>query len=277
MDLQRGAGVTTHVRRRTGWWRLGLAGWLAATAIACGGGAERPVLPSAELEADRLLFERGVTALEERHWRRAREYFVQIRDNYPQSEYRRQARLSIGDTYEGEGSTAAYIQALDEYQDFLVLYPDHASAAYARYMVGLVHFHQMRRAERDQTETMNAVAAFESFITLHPDHELMPEVRQRLRDARDRLSEHNFIVGHFYYRFRNHAGAISRFRQILDDDPAYTRRDEVYFYLAESLARINQRVEAIPYFARLLDEFEESEYAEQARTRIAELEVGQAR
>ena len=265
-------------RRPAGGWRLGLAGWLlAATAIACGGGTQRPAFPTGDLEADRLLFERGVSELEDRHWRRAREYFVQIRDNYPQSEYRRQARLSIGDTYEGEGTTEAYIQALDEYQDFLLLYPDHPSAAYARYKVGLVHFHQMRRAERDQTETINAVLAFEAFITLYPDHELMPEVRQRMRDARDRLSEHNFVVGHFYYRFKNHAGAINRFRQILDEDPAYTRRDEVYFYLAESLARTNQLVEAIPYFARLLDEFEESEYAEQARTRIAELEVGQAR
>ncbi len=268
----------THGRCRTGWWRLGLAGWLlAATAIACGGGIQSPALPSGELEADRLLFERGMTALEERQWSRAREYFVQIRDNYPQSEYRRQARLSIGDTYEGEGTVEAYIQALNEYQEFLVLYPTDLSAAYARYKVGLVHFHQMRRAERDQTETMNAVEAFESFITLHPDHELMPQVRERLREARDRLSEHNFVVGHFYYRFNYDAGAISRFRQILDDDPHYSRRDEIYFYLAETLARINQSVEAIPYFARLLDEFEESEYAEQAQMRIGELEVGQAR
>ena len=267
------------VRRRTaGWWRLGLAGWLlAATAIACGGDIQRPELPSGELEADRLVFERGVIALEERNWRRAREYFVQIRDNYPQSQYRAEARLSIGDTYEGEGTLEAYVQALNEYQDFLSLYPTHLRAAYAQYKVGLVHFHQMRRAERDQTETMNAVQEFETFITLYPEHELMPEVRQRLREARDRLSEHDFVVGHFYYRLKNHAGAISRFRQILDDDPAYTRRDEVYFYLAESLARTNQMVEAIPYFARLLDEFEASEYSEQARMRIAELEADQAR
>ena len=267
------------VRRPTaGWWRLGLTGWLlAATAIACGGGIDRPELPSGDVEADRLLFERGATALEERNWRRAREYFVQIRDNYPQSQYRAEARLSIGDTYEGEGTLEAYVQALDEYQDFLSLYPTHHRAAYAQYKLGLVHFHQMRRAERDQTETTSAVQEFETFITLYPEHELMPQVRQRLRDARDRLSEHDFVVGHFYYRIKNHLGAISRFRQILNDDPAYTRRDEVYFYLGESLARSNQMVEAIPYFARLVDEFEASEYAEQARMRIAELEAGQAR
>ena len=260
-------------------WRLALSGCLlAATALACGSRSQGPEIETGQLEADRLLFERGTTALEEGAWRRAREYFVQIRDNYPQSQYRATARLHIGDTYEGEGTLEAYVLALDEYQDFLSLYPDHPRSAYVQYKVGLVHFHQMRRAERDQTETRNAVEEFERFITLYPpDHELMPEVRQRLRDARDRLSEHDFVVGAFYYRFRNYAGAISRFREILDNDPAYSRRDEIYFHLGQSLARVNEIVEAIPYFARILDEFEVSEYAELARTRIAELEAGQAR
>ena len=255
-------------------WKLGIGGCLvAATSLACGG--PRAEIPPPQLDADRVLFERGMTSLEERDWRRAREYFVQIRDNYPQSQHRADARLSIGDTYEGEATLESYIQALAEYQDFLSLYPTHPRAAYAQFKLGMVHFQQMRRAERDQTESTNAVQEFETFIIRYPDHPLMPEVRQRLREARDRLSAHDFVVGFFYYRVKNYAGAISRFRQILDNDPAYTRRDEIYFHLAESLARSNQTVEAIPYFARLLDEFEASEYAEQARVRVAELEAGE--
>ena len=258
-------------------WRLGLSGCLlAAMVLACGG--QDPAIQTGQLEADRLLFERGTAALESGDWRNAREYFVQIRDNYPQSQYRANARLSIGDTHEGEGTPEAYVLAIEEFQDFLSLYPTHSGAAYAQYKVGLVHTHQMRRAERDQMETMNAIQAFETFITSYPsDHPLMPDVRQRLRDARDRLSEHHFVVGRFYYRFKNYPGAISRFRQILDGDSGYTRRDEVYFHLAESLAQSNQIAEAIPYFARILDEFEGSEYAEQARMRIAELDAGQER
>ena len=258
-------------------WRIGLTSCLlAATALACGGRA--PAIQTGDIEADRLLFERGTVALEEEDWQRAREYFVEIRDNYPQSQYRAETRLSIGDTYEGEGTLEAYVQALEEYQDFLSLYPTSPRAAYAQYKVGMVHFHQMRRPERDQTETMNAIEEFETFITSYPpEHELAEQVRQRLREARDRLSDHDFIVGRFYYRFENYPGAIGRFRQILDNDPAYTRRDEVYFHLAESLARTNEVTEAIPYFARILDEFDVSQYADDARTRIAELEAEQER
>jgi outer membrane assembly lipoprotein YfiO len=249
---------------------------LTVTTLACGG--RNADIPDPQLEADRLLYERGTEALAEQDWQRARQYFENIRNNYPQSEYRPEAWLSIGDTFEGEGTLEAYVQALEEFTDFLSFYPTHPRAAYARYKTGMVHFHQMRRAERDQTETLNAIREFETFlVTYPPEHELVPQVQQRLREARDRLSEHDYIVGSFYYRFKNYAGAMSRFRQILDSDPGYTGRDAVFFHLAESLAATNQVPEAIPYFARILDEFEASEYAAEATLRLAELEAERER
>ena len=254
--------------------RAGLAVLLGLAAAGCT--SPRADIPAiGEVEADRLLFERGAAALDDGDWRRARQYFVEIRDNYPQSQYRAAARLGIGESYEQEGSGEAYVRALAEFQDFLSLYPTHPRASFAQYKVGMVHFHQMRRAERDQSETRNAIREFENFIERYPaDREWMPEVRQRLREARDRLSSHDFTVGHFYYRAKFYPGAVKRFRQILDGDPNYSKRDEVYFFLGQSLADGRQVTEAIPYFARILEEFDASEYADEARDRISELEAG---
>jgi len=47
----------------------------------------------------------------------------------------------------------------------------------------------------------------------------------------------------------------------------------VYFYLAECLARTDKKPEAIPLFQRLLEEFSESEHAEDARKRLDELKA----
>ncbi|MCY4507393.1 MAG: outer membrane protein assembly factor BamD [Acidobacteria bacterium] len=257
---------------RRPWSSAGLAVLLAITAAGCT--TPRADIPAiGEVEADRLLFERGAAALDENDWRRARQYFVEIRDNYPQSQYRAPARLGIGESYEQEGSTEAYVRALAEFQDFLSLYPTHPRAPFAQYKLGMVHFHQMRRAERDQTETRNAIREFENFLDRYPtDAEWTSTVRARLREARDRLSEHDFTVGHFYYRAKFYPGAVNRFRQILDNDPEYSKRDAVYFYLGESYAVGQAIAEAIPYFARILEEFEASEYADEARVRISELE-----
>lgn len=272
-DMSASSQAPSPPRRRLGSALLVCA--LTATVAACASGGVNDIPDVGELEADRLLFERGSEAIADGNWARAREYFIQIRDNYPQSEYRAEARLQIGDTYEGEGSAEAYVRALEEFQDFLSLYPTHPRAGYAQYKLGMVHFHQIRRAERDQTETLNAIAEFEAFLARFPsDHELMPQVLEGLRGARDRLGTHDYQVGVYYYSRANYAGAIARFRELIEEDPEFSGLDGVYFYLASALADTTQVSEAIPYFARLLDEFPESEFAENAAARLTELEAG---
>ena len=69
------------------------------------------------------------------------------------------------------------------------------------------------------------------------------------------------------------SGAIDRFREVLKIDPEYTGRDAVYFHLAESLRLTDKKPEALPYYERLLQEFEQSEYLELAKKRAAELKA----
>ena len=47
----------------------------------------------------------------------------------------------------------------------------------------------------------------------------------------------------------------------------------MYFHLAESLRLTDKKAEALPYYERLLKEFEQSEYLEEARKRVAELKT----
>lgn len=256
---------------------LALAGLcLVAVLSACGGNPE-PEVPIAAEGADTLLFERGQQALAEENWSTAREYFVQIRDNYPQSELRAAARIGVVDTYEGEGSVTSYVSALAELREFLRLYPPtHPLGPEAQYKLGMVYYNQMRRPERDQSETRFAIEEFERFMQEYSEYatvELIDEVRSKLRDARDRLSDSSFLVGRYYYRANYFPGAIDRFREILDQDPGYTRRDQVYFHLADSLAQLNRGAEALPYFERLVEEFPETEFIEDANRWITELKV----
>jgi outer membrane protein assembly factor BamD (BamD/ComL family) len=101
----------------------------------------------------------------------------------------------------------------------------------------------------------------------------MPEVRTKYREARDRLSESDYLVGYFYFRQRWYPGAITRLKALLKDDPEYTGRDAVFYHLAESLARTKKEAEALPYFEKLVEEFTESQYLELAHKRISELKT----
>ena len=244
---------------------------LACALLAAACGEQQPEIPLATVGADNLLFERGAAALEEGNWRTAREYFLQIRDNYPQSPLRADTRLGIGDTLEAEGTIESYISALSEFRDFLALYPTHHRADYAQYKLGMIYYRQMRRPERDQTETRNAVTEFELFLQRYPDSAFAGEVRDLLREALDRLSEANYVVARYYHRTRWYLGAIDRLETILNEDPGYTGRDAVYFHLADSLRHTRRIDEALPMFERLVEEFPDSEFVPDATERIAAL------
>ena len=60
---------------------------------------------------------------------------------------------------------------------------------------------------------------------------------------------------------------------MLKQDPEYTGRDAVYFYLAESLIKVKREAEALPYFEKLVQEFEQSQYIQETQKRIAELKA----
>src|SRR5439155_12534087 len=111
------------------------------------------------------------------------------------------------------------------------------------------------------------------FIDRYANSSLMPEVRGKLREAKDRLSESDYLVGFFYYRQRWYVGAIDRFKDLLKSDPEYTGRDAVYFYLAESLVKTKLQAEALPYLEKLVQEYERSQYLEEAQRRITDLKA----
>ena len=246
--------------------------FIAAVAAACAtGGAKRP--PTGTPEPDRFLFERGTEALNKKRWIVAREYFRQLVDSYPQSPFRADAKLGIGDSYLGEGSAEGSVLGINEFREFLNFYPTHKRADYAQYKLGMAHFYQMRAPARDQTETRDAIRELTIFVERYPTSELIEEGRKHLREAKDRLGDSEFAVGLQYFRMKYYPGAVGRFKPLVDSDPQYTNRDAVFYYWAESLVAMQRPAEALPLFERIEKEFEQSEYLERAKRRIDELQV----
>ena len=244
---------------------LGLAG--ASACASSGRGAVPPGTP----QPDQFLFDKGNENLQKKKWITAREYYKQVTETYTQSPLRPDAKLGIGDTYLGEGSTEALVLAIAEFQEFLSFYPTNARADYAQYKLAMAHFRQMRSAQRDQTETRDALREFQTFVARYPNSRLMPDVKARFRETRDRISTSEMEVGRFYFRIRWYPGAIDRLSILLKDDPEYTNRDEAYFYLGESLMKIGRSAEALPLYEKLLQEFQQSEHLEDTRKRIEEI------
>jgi outer membrane protein assembly factor BamD len=265
-------GVLLFVCRRS----LALIATLAllAGAAACHHSSKSKLPPPGSIEEDRFLFDKGTALLQDRNWITAREYFKKLIDTYPQSVFRHDARLGIGDSYIGEGRTDSYILAVNEFRQFLQLAPLNPKADYAQYKICLAQSKQMLGSQRDQTATRDTLTECDAFLRNYPNSALRPQVEEIRRKARDRLSDYEFQVGLTYFRQRMWAGADSRFREVLSEDPKYTRMDQVYYYLAETLYRGSggQRAkEALPLFDKVIKEFPKSDYAKKAQKRVTEI------
>jgi outer membrane protein assembly factor BamD len=262
----------THAAR---FCRLTILTVTLAVSCACAT-STRNAVPAGTSEPDKFLFDKGNEALNAKRWMPAREYFKQVVESYTQSPYRPDAKLGVGDTYLGEGGGENLVLAINEFREFLSFYPTNRRADYAQYKLGIAHARQMRAPQRDQSETRDAIREFRTFIARYPNSPLLPEVQTKLREALDRLGEADYQVGLFYYRQRWYPGSIDRFSSLLKSDPEFSNRDSVYFYLAESYLKgrgPQGRVEALPYYEKLVNEFEKSEHLQEAQKRITELKA----
>ncbi len=259
----------------------GLRSWLSAGALAvalvtpltlvgCSStGAKMP--PAGSSQPDKFLFDHGNDAMAKKHWMEAREYYRALVERYPQSPLRPDAKLALGDTYILENTPESKVLAINEFNEFLSFFPTNSRADYAQYRIGYAHFRQMLAPQRDQTETRETLMQFALFFRRFPNSTLRPEVEKYDRIARDRLSQAEFEVGRFYARLNWCPGAVDRLQAVLKEDPTFTNRDGVYFYLGECYFKSNQLPAALPWYDRVIKEFTKSEYLERAKKRVAEI------
>jgi outer membrane protein assembly factor BamD len=261
--------------------RVSAAALVAALALGalvfsggCGGKKKPAVTPAAE--ADKYLYEQGTQYLNKKRWLRAAEYYKSLLDKYPQSRYRPDAKLGLGDALLAQDSGGSLILATNEFSEFLTFYPTHERAYYAQYKLGLTHYQQMLAPQRDQTQTRDAIREFEKFVERYPDSPLIDDGRKRLQESRDRLSDADYQVGVFYYRSRWYPGAIVRLRASTKDNPKFSKRDGVYYYLAETFVKMGLTPEAVPLLDKLSTEFTSSEFLPKGSKLLADIKAGTA-
>lgn len=223
------------------------------------------------MDADKFLYDRGMEELKEKHWFRAREYFRRLVDTFPGSRYRQDAKLGIGDSFLGEGRIESNVLAANEFREFLAFFPLNPRADYAQHKLAVALYRQVLAPQRDQTATHEALKEMDTFLANYPASPIRPDVDKLRQQARDRLAESEFAAGMTYFRSKWWPGAVARFQYLIDTYPEYTRRDRVYYHIGEALLRAGQGKQALPFYERILVEFEKSEYLERARKRVSEL------
>jgi outer membrane protein assembly factor BamD len=231
--------------------------------VSCGGPKHTDLDPNKQ--SDKELYEIGASELKDEDYEKARSAFKLVFDNFPKSDYRILAKLGYADSFYQQGGDANWILAIQEYQDFITLFPFSPKAAYAQYQVGACYYQMMEKADRDQSNTRKALDEFRKVIDGYPTGEYYKSAYDRLIETYARLAEHEYIIGRYYNRTGRHIAAVDRLKVLLKDYPESVHLSEHYYYLAQSLEQLDQTAEACVYYTKLMEKWPKSEHSEDAR------------
>ena len=223
---------------------------------------------------DRQLFEVAAKEARRSKYEEARYLFNVIITTYPDSPYLPHAKLAIADTFYLEGSTSALIQAANAYQEWLTFFPTDPLADEVMLKVAEVEMRQMGLPDRDVAHARKAEQRLKALLQQFPNTALRPDAQIRLSEVQENLGMHTFQVGNFYMdRYErgvapNPKGAQSRYREVIEKYPHFSRRDRALYLLANTYVLEEEPDEAAKYFQEIVRNFPNSEFAEKAAEQL---------
>ena len=207
---------------------------------------KNPIANVDSKQPDKVLFDQAMDALQHGKYDVTRLTLQTLINTYPDSEYVARAKLAIGDSWYAEGTSAALVQAENEYKDFETFFPNMPEAAEAQLKIANIHFKEMEKPDRDFTHAVRAQDEYRYLITQYPDSKLLPEARQKLLQVQEVLAEREFRVGRFYYMRESYPAAEARLKSVVDTYPLYSNADEALLLLGNAYLKQVDTIRAAP-------------------------------
>ena len=217
---------------------------------------EDPILRLSAAEA----LETGKQLFAREKYSAARPYFSHAFEVEPNSAAGREALLLVADTLFLEGNDTNLIQAEAKYRDFQNRFPTSDKADYVQYQIARSLGRRIERADRDQAATVKALEAYQDLLRLYPTSSYAETARTEMKTVRDRLAEHELVVGTFYLRYGLPSAAVNRLPGLLERYPEYGERDKALYFLAMSYRAAKKADDTQATVKRLREEYPESRW-----------------
>ena len=214
-----------------------------------------------EPQTDEEYFTKAMELYRKKDYYSAKPVFTEVRDKFPLSPYAITSELRLGDIHYFQRE---YVEAIHFYEEFKRLHPSNPHVPYAIYQLGMCYYNQMSYIDRDQTPAAQAAQYFYSLKANYPLSPFTGSAMGKYKICRQKMFDHDFYIGHFYYRTKEYWAAQARFKSMLSDYPYAGERDKVLFYLGKTFINLNEDVKGESAFARLLQDYPFSDYVAEA-------------
>jgi outer membrane protein assembly factor BamD len=250
---------------------------LAGLATSCGFKAKKyddPITKDTK-QPDKVLFDRSINDIEHGRYEIARITLNTLINTYDQSEFLAKAKLAIADSWYREGGAAGLAQAEAEYKDFILFYPTMEEAAESQQKICMIHYKQMDKSDRDQSQAIRAEDECRQLIVQFPNSKYVDDTKQLLRNIQESIAEGEYLVGSFYFKRGDNSAAANRMNHLVEQYPLYSKADIALWDMGQSYGRLGNRFrkQEGEAYAKIVRDYPLSEYADDAAAKLKELEM----
>ncbi len=226
-------------------------------------------------QPDKVLFDRAIDDIEHGRYEIARITLNTLINTYDQSEFLAKAKLAIADSWFREGGAAGLAQAEAEYKDFILFYPTMEEAAESQNKICQIHYKQMDKVDRDQTQALRAEDECRQLIVQFPNSKYVDETKQMLRNIQEAIAEGEYLVGNFYYKRGDNSAAANRLSHVVEQYPLYSKADLALWEEGQAYGHLGTRFrkQEGEAYAQIVRDYPLSDYADDATKKLKDMEM----
>ena len=173
-----------------------------------------------------------------------------------------------------------YLLSAYYFRSLYETYPRGEYAEEAQFMQAKSLFYDSPRYYLDQSSTVDAMAAFQSFIENNPNSRFAPKADSMYNDLAVKIEKKSYENAKLYHELRHYKSAVVALGNFLRDYPASPYSEEVAFLRIDSqleLAKasvpekqLERYDEVIDFYLQFIDKFPQSKQLRLAETRYSE-------
>src|SRR5277367_248898 len=176
-------------------------------------------------QPDKVLFDRAINDIEHGRYEVARITLNTLINTYDQSEFMAKSKLAVADSWFREGGSAGLAQAEAEYKDFILFYPTMEEAAESQQKICQIHYKQMDKSDRDQSQAIRAEDECRQLVVQFPNSKYVDDTKQLMRNIQEAIADGEYQVGNFYFKRGDNSAAANRLAHVVDQYPLYSKAD----------------------------------------------------
>ena len=173
-------------------------------------------------------YNEGVKFLDEKYPLKAAKKFNEAELLYPQSLWApRSSLMSAYSYYYG----SYYVDAIEELNRFIEIYPNHERIVYAYYLLGMCHYDQITDEKKDLKSIIDAQQNFKYVLENYPDTDFALDAEFKLELIQEILASKEMYLAKYYIEKEKWIPAINRYKKVLE-------KFETTIYVEEALHRL---------------------------------------